>query len=378
MASIGAILDRTNGYGKGFNFVRIALALTVLLWHDRVFVTGNRDFFDAQYLWVLNYPIMPMFFGLSGFLVAASAQRLKLGDFFLNRFARIFPALAVEVLLAALILGPFVTSLALYDYFSDPLFRRYFLNLVGDMQYHLPGVFETIPHKRIVNGALWTIPPELSCYVIMGGIILLRCQNKALALILLALALIELRPILSLFIGEEAYRFTLDSQHFQTFVSRRGIALVPSFLLGVAAYSLRYKIPYDARLLAVFLLLLAVAGWVGGVEIWAMAAVMPFICVMALYVVLFVGVTNFDRVTPAWLGDCSYGVYLYGAPIAQTSMYLFPGTPPDMWFFHFLAVAPAVILFATLSWRVVERPALRLRRNFAQASRERLEARAAA
>lgn len=67
-----------------------------------------------------------MFFALSGFLVAASFERTKtLGMFYGLRAIRIYPALAFDTIVSALILGPLFTGLPLSSYFSDPLFLRY-------------------------------------------------------------------------------------------------------------------------------------------------------------------------------------------------------------------------------------------------------------
>jgi peptidoglycan/LPS O-acetylase OafA/YrhL len=61
-----------------------------------------------------------MFFALSGFLVTGSAIRTRSVRTFLTfRFLRIFPALATEVTLSAVILGPLLTTLPLKDYVSD-------------------------------------------------------------------------------------------------------------------------------------------------------------------------------------------------------------------------------------------------------------------
>jgi peptidoglycan/LPS O-acetylase OafA/YrhL len=112
--------------------------------------------------------ILPMFFALSGFLVAGSLERCRtLVGFLSMRALRILPALAMEIVLSALVLGPLVTDLPTAAYFGDPEFARYFLNIIGDIHYHLPGVFVTNPLAS-VNQQLWTIPFELECYVALA------------------------------------------------------------------------------------------------------------------------------------------------------------------------------------------------------------------
>src|SRR4029077_15672800 len=82
--------------------------------------------------------ILPMFFALSGFLVAGSLERSRTLLMFLAlRVIRIFPALSVEVLLSALILGPIFTSISFKSYFSSSEFWEYFLNIVGHVHFRL-------------------------------------------------------------------------------------------------------------------------------------------------------------------------------------------------------------------------------------------------
>jgi peptidoglycan/LPS O-acetylase OafA/YrhL len=93
------------------------------------------------------------------------------------RAIRIFPALFVEVILSALILGPLVTTLPPQLYFSDPLFFNYLLNAIGDVHFLLPGVFADNPWPRVVNGQLWTIPYELYCYCAISIIALIGLKR---------------------------------------------------------------------------------------------------------------------------------------------------------------------------------------------------------
>lgn len=95
----------------------------------------------AQGDWVLKLLVhdnagslaVKLFFFLSGVVVTTSL--LTKGDplrFILARVFRIWPAMAVSILLCALILGPLVSTRPLLEYSSDPLSYRYvFENLGG-------------------------------------------------------------------------------------------------------------------------------------------------------------------------------------------------------------------------------------------------------
>ena len=56
-------------------------------------------------------------------------------------------------------------------------FWRYFGNVAGFVSLTLPGVFGTNPDHS-VNVSLWTIPYEIGCYVLIGGLILFRCLHQ--------------------------------------------------------------------------------------------------------------------------------------------------------------------------------------------------------
>jgi peptidoglycan/LPS O-acetylase OafA/YrhL len=69
--SIGDYLDRNKGVGPGFDFLRLALAISIVSYHGidvtqgKIATTGFFGLFVESSL--------PMFFALSGFLVTASA-----------------------------------------------------------------------------------------------------------------------------------------------------------------------------------------------------------------------------------------------------------------------------------------------------------------
>jgi peptidoglycan/LPS O-acetylase OafA/YrhL len=168
--SVEEALERAGGRPTGFDYLRLVLSVAVIAIHETAICYGYEaeSRFTEGPVRPLIAIILLMFFSLSGFLVAGSLERCRTLVMFMGlRAIRIMPALAVEVLLSALILGPLLTSFSLYQYVSDPLFARYFLNLIGDVQISLPGVFTNTPSPN-VNPQLWTVPFELLCYIALG------------------------------------------------------------------------------------------------------------------------------------------------------------------------------------------------------------------
>ena len=132
--NVGQVLDRNQGLGPGFDFLRLSLASGVMLWHSAQFTIGESAYFiePSASLNILAFMFVPIFFALSGFLVMGSLMRLReLYPFIAFRALQIFPALIVEVSLSALVLGPIVTEYALTEYFSDWKFWKYFGSLIG-------------------------------------------------------------------------------------------------------------------------------------------------------------------------------------------------------------------------------------------------------
>ena len=169
-------IQKGSGVTAGFDYLRFGLALAVLVWHSIILTSGSLAVYHA--LWsgpfrCLVAAILPMFFALSGFLVAGSLARTRLHQFATLRVLRLAPALAVEVTLSALVLGALFTTQTLRDYLTSPELGGYFGNILGLVHFTLPGVFEHNRVPRVVNSQLWTIPFELECYVSLAIVSLL-------------------------------------------------------------------------------------------------------------------------------------------------------------------------------------------------------------
>ena len=113
---------------SGSDYVRIELA-TGVIWLHSIEVTSGMDAALANWSsWArpLVGVILPMFFALSGFLVAGSLERNKSMISFLGlRVIRLMPALAVEIILSAIIFGPIFADFTLANYYDDARFWQF-------------------------------------------------------------------------------------------------------------------------------------------------------------------------------------------------------------------------------------------------------------
>jgi len=298
--TIGAMWKAADGRPAGFDYLRIFLAVSVILWHTSVVCHGRAS---ETWMWTgplrpFGYIVVPSFFSLSGFLVAGSLMRNDTISFATLRVIRIFPALVFEVIISALMIGPLVTTLTWPEYFSDREFFTYFLNTIGDIHYKLPGVFPEVPFARMVNVQLWTIPFELQCYIALVLFALFRLHRSA----VLFLIVTTILNILWMWQGGGLINplTPLDNPP-------PGRLLVLCFLYGVFFFIVRDKIVYKKWIVATCLSAFAVL-------VYSTTAVF-IVPALVAYVTIALGVWNWRFPPILRLSDYSYGVYLYGFPI---------------------------------------------------------------
>src|SRR6266576_4360977 len=284
--SIGTVLERRRGIGLGFDMLRVGLAFSVVGWHSIYIAHGeSHPITSLHVFWFPGYAILSMFFALSGFLITASAMRLSLGNFIINRGLRIVPALLVEVVLSAIVLGAIFTTLPLSEYFRSDGFWRYFANTVGLVSFRLPGVFETNP-ADMVNVSLWTIPYEIGCYILMVGLILARCLHRPKTVLALCAAFSIVALGIYLFDPDFASTSALDPRNL--FVGN-GSRLFISFLLGIAIYLYRFDIAYSHRSAVACLVFCVAVAAVGPLP----GALLNVLVTPALvYLTTYIGVTD--------------------------------------------------------------------------------------
>ncbi len=360
MRTIGQIMDENNGIGPGFDVLRVGLAFAVVLRHCFPLTYGNSEAAASGFLWTATMAIIPIFFILSGFLVTGSALRLSLGKFVASRVLRIVPALAVDTIVTILVIGLVFTTLPLGEYLTSPQTATYLANIAGFIHYYLPGVFADNPLPGVVNGSLWTIPPELGCYVFISGLIFLGWVSHWKRTLVLALAMVA-------FIAAAPFLPEATPAALTRLASHPGALLVPEFLIGSVLYLKRDRIPYSATLFWLCVALIIASGFVLPEAVFS---VMPASSALAIplyaYVALFIGATKMPKLPLFSRGDYSYGIYLYGFPIQQA---IVAGTGVlNPFALFFMAIVP-VTLLAMASWHFVEKPTLRLRKGFSMAAK---------
>ena len=355
----------------GFHFLRHLLSVIILGFHSYVLAFGGNGnigyakgdlLATAGHLTTRQYAIealrpglfalTAMFFALSGFLVLGSALRTRdTRRFFTLRALRILPALCTEVALSAFILGPVVTTMAPADYFTNAETYSYFGNIVGRIQYELPGVFTHNPLPDVVNVNLWTLHAEFGCYLLIGVLMMTGLLYKTKTVSIIIIACVIAAGYVSA-VPELGLPARYGATHFQSWFLVVMFALGMLFALNAAA------IPINSTLCAVCgaayfgLMILGICD--------ALAAV------LLTYVMFYLGACRFDWFDRLVKDDCSYGIYLYGYPITQAVIFALGDRLAGLSGLSHLAVVSALSIsltfgFALFSWRNIEKPFLRLK-----------------
>ena len=246
----------------------------------------------------------------------------------------------IVLLLTVLVVGPAFTRLTENSYFLHPATFLYFprnLSLKW-LQYDLPGVFRNNPYGPPINGSIWTLFYEAACYcmvAIVGALALTRRSWRFFAfLVTYGLGYVALKLI-----GKHLLENALVANFHQ---------LTLPFVLGMAFYQFRRFVPLNL-IVCVFALAAAALTYQSS---WFREIFVISWC----YSIFYLGYLPFAPLKAYnYLGDYSYGMYLYAFPCEQIGAALWEGIAP----LALIAMSfPVTLAFAVLSWHFLESWAL--------------------
>ncbi|KOV88985.1 hypothetical protein ADL03_04680 [Nocardia sp. NRRL S-836] len=343
MASAGR---PARAFTQGFTWVRLIAALWVVFCHSAP-LSGESIMYPG-WSFVPAHMGLTAFFVLSGYQIAGSwTSDPSIGRFAFKRLLRILPPLIVMSMIAALVVGPLVTTWPLGYYFNASQTWGYVLNnaTVMNLQHLLPGVFDHNPYPWSVNGSIWTLPIELVGYVIvliLGVTSVIKRWPFVTVLLLIVVVAVDRRV--------NALPDSDSPSWLQLNLGSSAQFLV-AFVIGVVLYAYRGRIPLSpTAAVAAFLLQLAINDTQIGAFLTTVTIAYAAL-VLAVRWPRRLAVRNKD-----WI-SCSYGVYLYGFLIQQVLAYL---GIVDKWAMAFLAM-PLAYAIGLASWHLVEKPTMRLR-----------------
>lgn len=343
--------DRRNS----FDLLRLFAAFCVFFGHQIAFHGHPEMLLGLSRISLASIGLY-IFFALSGYLVAQSLVRApEPSRYFRARALRIFPGAAANVAFC-IVLGACITTLAPANYFSSwQTWKFAFHNtviVVPPTQLALPGVLENA-RWPVVNGSIWTLKYELLCYAIVFALFwiarLCRLPLRPFMAVCAAIAVASYIAVRSFFPLPQGDAFFTGYTAFNT--SR----FVMTFLAGAFVAAIE---PSDDRKRLLLFVLPAILVVAGPTPEFARAGV---ILLLTLLVIEIGRRPFFHSRLYSRIGDLSYGTFLYAYPIqnALVTRY-YDGTNGIG---VTLAALGLTLGSALLSWHIVEKPALRLKRQ---------------
>jgi len=326
---------------NNFDFIRFIASSLVLFSHSfSLVLTVGREplnYFSEGRLSSGRVAVI-IFFILSGFLIASSWEsRNNFAKFMTARILRIFPGLFV-LLVLTIIAAFFITTAAPLEYLYSS--AKYFVKNITlyKGQYNIAGVFENNPFGSAINGSLWTLSHEFTCYLLIGFLGAFGILNSLVVVLILLMGvfistsisipstfLTEFFPLMSWFLAGSLIYLNKERQ-----LSGKSVSIL--FVLVVVFLFFKINLIYISPVLAYFLIYLTYTK-------------SPFL--------------NFGK-----YGDFSYGIYIYAFPVQQYVIYLMVKSviAPMTWWLVFIISFPVTLIFAIASWYFIEKRFLKLKK----------------
>jgi len=348
--SLGTIADASAG-ADNFTLLRHLAAVGVLYGHsfDLAARTGGRGDLIAAALpgFKAGSLSVYVFFAISGYLVTLSLIRNpSLWRYLRHRLLRVFPAYFACLLVCVFAVGLVFTTQGIPHYLSNAETWRFLAENLFPvrLQWSLPGVFQANPFPNVVNGALWSLGLEVRWYGYLALLAVVGVAGRRWAFTLLAAGLLALG--LSEIISGDP-----DPHYY------RGLSM--TFVIAALAAHWRTLLRIGHGAMAVLAALTLAVSWA-----WGSAVLMPL---MAVSVVGFALWFAYAAPILPWppRRDYSYGLFLYGFPVQQSLLAVWPALTPLT---LFVLASAVTLMLAALSWHWIEAPLLPRHRARADAS----------
>ncbi len=351
---------------NNFDLIRLFAALQVLVYHLLShFKVLNKYSILPE---ILNqFPGVPIFFFISGFLITASFNKPNstLGTFFRNRILRIYPALWLCLLITIIILLFFGEI-----EFTNPKFYVWILAQMTFFQHYSPDFLDSWGVGN-PNGSLWSIVVELQFYAILPLICLYLNRLKSLKKINITVISIFFFFYLlnhithSKIIDPESEYYLLNKPklllEFRV-ISTTIIWHIYYFMIGIFFY---YNFDYlkkyiqDKFLVWFILYIIYISFLMLSIDKYISPEtdnIFAFFELILLAMLTFSCAFSYRGLSEKLLkhNDISYGIYIYHMPVINTIIALnIQGT-----IFKLLISSVIVINLAILSWILIEKRAI--------------------
>lgn len=297
------------GHENNLALIRLICAFGVIVSHSYALLGGinhsEKDLLSTITSDSLGYGAFAVgvFFLFGGYLIAGSAKRSKtFSSFIKKRILRIIPELAFLVLMLAFVIGPLASSLPPAQYFTNPSLPLFLLNIVLVPVHSLPGLFSSNPYPNVVDGSLWTLPVEFFCYLLVFLSFKITHFNRNSYLKLSA-------PIALL-----TFIYFIILYPYQISVVRP----ILLYWIGTTAYVFRESIRIPNPLALGSFIIFCISLPIG----WSDAAMLVCFPIFMAWLAFSVKASKTSlRLNKL---ELSYGVYLWGWPVGQLVVLMYP------------------------------------------------------
>jgi peptidoglycan/LPS O-acetylase OafA/YrhL len=326
---------------NNLEWLRLVFAIQVLVTH----LAGHLSFNMPAIL--SNFPGVPAFFFVSGFLIYASYLNAPGRCYFFNRFLRLWPALFFVTI------GGFLVTIVAHGWgsFQNNLLE-YLIWIFAQLtlgQTYNPLLFRDIG-VGVINGSLWTITVEVIFYLLVPFIVWAERRFRFIVVALTTLSFLVYA------VGPHIWTNPIYRQKtIYDFIALTPIVWGWMFGFGILAFKHFILISKILKYFPILIFPMIFMIYFENVLFFNSTGnrLGLIYCTCYFGIILWVAfATPFIRLT----FDLSYGVYIWHAPVINLILTLsIPSVP--------LAFA-LTILFAAMSWFFVEKPSLKLKHKF--------------
>jgi peptidoglycan/LPS O-acetylase OafA/YrhL len=356
-------VDSRATYLPGLDGVRAVAVIAVLGYHFGV------PHMDGGLLGV------SVFFTLSGFLITGilitawdRTRRIPFGRFYLGRARRLLPALAV-VLLTVLAVTALVDRSALAQRWDETVAAAFYVSnwftiRTGSSYFDLFAGPSPLEH-------LWSLAVEEQFYLIWPVLLLVLLRLTGGRKPRVALIAVGLAGVSFLLLAVLAHAGIDNTRPYEGTDTRAGELLVGAALaLVYRPARIKHTPPLGVRAgvdVVGLAALLGIVWMVTSTTTFSLSLYRGGLALLALLSALLLVAVSYPgslsgRVlgspVPRWLGERSYGIYLWHMPVVAFTPHHELGAPGD-WFWPATLDLTLTLVLASLSWTLIEDPVRR-------------------